>query len=181
MVAGWGTVTGSRRMEPEEVDRAFGMPAGKLRGRAGIESLCYVAEGENEITLAALAARQALAVARCTGEEVDWVLATSETHVGYPSLAAGLHRELGLRENCGALAVGGACLGLLHALAVAQSFLQGGQARTIVVVSADVHSRTLTPGRMAGEFGGLFGDGASALVVGGVSGDRQTAEYRLGE
>jgi 3-oxoacyl-[acyl-carrier-protein] synthase III len=33
------------------------------------------------------------------------------------------------------------------------------------VVTADVHSRTLVPGRVAGEFGGLFGDGASAFIL----------------
>jgi 3-oxoacyl-[acyl-carrier-protein] synthase III len=181
VVAGWGAATGSRRVEPEEVDRAFGMPVGKLRGRAGIESLRYAAEEESEVTLGVLATRKALELAKRGDKEVDWVMATSETYLAYPSLAARLHRELGLRENCGALDVGGACLGLLHGLAVAQSFLLGGAAWTILVVSADVHSRTLRPGRVAGEFGGLFGDGASAFVVGGVSGDRQTAEYRLGE
>jgi len=56
-VAGWGAVTGSRRVEPEEVDRAFGMPVGKLRGRAGIDSLSYAVEGETEVTLGVSAAR----------------------------------------------------------------------------------------------------------------------------
>jgi 3-oxoacyl-[acyl-carrier-protein] synthase-3 len=35
----------------------------------------------------------------------------------------------------------------------------------VLVATADVHSRTLTPGRVAGEFGGLFGDGAAAFLV----------------
>jgi 3-oxoacyl-[acyl-carrier-protein] synthase-3 len=73
---------------------------------------------------------------------------------------------LSVRENCGALDVGGACLGLLNAFAVAQSFVASGQAHTVAVVTADVHSRTLTPGRVPGEFGGLFGDGASAFILG---------------
>src|SRR5437868_12446121 len=33
-----------------------------------------------------------------------------------------------------------------------------------LVVTADIHSRTLTPGRVACEFGGLFGDGARAFI-----------------
>src|SRR2546426_5098587 len=41
---------------------------------------------------------------------------TSETHHDYPSLSAQLHSRLLVRENCGALDVGGACLGLLNAL-----------------------------------------------------------------
>src|SRR2546426_12297442 len=96
---------------------------------------------------------------------------TSETHHDYPSLSAQLHSRLLVRENCGALDVGGACLGLLNALVFAQSLIGSGQARAVAVVTADVHSRTLTPGRVAGEFGGLFGDGASAFVLRSAAGN----------
>ena len=85
------------------------------------------------------------------------------------------------RENCGALDVGGACLGLLNALAVAQSLIGSGQAQTVAVVTADVHSRILTPGRVSGEFGGLFGDGASAFVLRRAAGNDSSEGYRLGE
>src|SRR5580704_3734782 len=94
---------GSRRIPSEEVDRAFGMPAGKLRNRAGIESLAYVAESENELTLAATAAQEALRSASCGAHELDWIVATSETHHDYPPLSAQLHSRLLVRENCGAL------------------------------------------------------------------------------
>jgi len=70
-----------------------------------------------------------------------------------------------VRENCGALDAGGACLGVLNAFAVAQAFLVSGQARNVLVVTSDVHSRLLIPGRTAGEFGGLFGDGACAFLL----------------
>jgi 3-oxoacyl-[acyl-carrier-protein] synthase III len=174
-------VTGSRVVPSEEVDRAFGMPAGKLRSRAGIESLAYAAEDENELTLAAAAAQEALRAASRGAQELDWIIATSETHHDYPSLSAQLHSRLLVRENCGALDVGGACLGLLNAFAVAQSFIGSGQAQTILVVSADVHSRTLAPGRVAGEFGGLFGDGASAFLLRVANGAAVSQGYLLGE
>src|SRR5467141_2369691 len=175
------SAVGSRVIPSEDVDRAFGMPAGKLRSRAGIESLAYVAESENELTLAAKAAQEALRAASCGTQELDWIVTTSETHHDYPSLSAQLHSRLLVRENCGALDVGGACLGLLNGLAVAQSLIGAGQAQKILVVTADVHSRTLTPGRVAGEFGGLFGDGASAFVLRSASGSDSREGYRLGE
>jgi 3-oxoacyl-[acyl-carrier-protein] synthase III len=175
-----GAVFGSRVIPSEEVDRAFGMPAGKLRSRAGIESLAYAAAGENELALGARAALEALRDASCGPQRLDWIIATSETHRDYPSLSAQLHSRLLAREDCGALDVGGACLGLLNALAVAQSLLVAGQAQTIAVVTADVHSRTLTPDRVAGEFGGLFGDGASAFILRRAV-DGQGDGFRLGE
>jgi len=160
-----GVAFGSRTVPSEEVDAAFGMPSGKLRHRAGILSLAYADASESEMTLAAAAAGETLRNAQVSPGELDWIIASSETHRAIPSLAAQLHAAIGARETCGALDVGGACLGLVHALVVAKSFVESGQADTVLVVTADVHSRTLTPGRVAGEFGGLFGDGASAFLV----------------
>ncbi len=172
---------GSRRIPSEEIDQAFEMPPGKLRLRAGIESLAYAAEGENELTLGVRAAQQTLHAAACGAQELDWIIATSETHRGYPSLAARLHSQLLARENCGALDVGGACLGLLNGLAVAQGLIASGQARTIAVITSDVHSCIFRPGRVAGEFGGLFGDGASAFLLRAKSRSASQADYALGD
>lgn len=176
-----GFMTGSRKVPSEEVDRAFGMPIGKLRKRAGIESLAYASKSENELTLGAKAAEQALHAASCGAERFDWIIATSETHHEYPALAAQLHSRLLAAENCGALDVGGGCLGLLNAFAVARSLVASGAAQTIAVVTADVHSRALTPARVAGEFGGLFGDGASAFLLRREESIHLGSAYRLGE
>ena len=181
ILAGSSSALGSRVVPSEEVDRVFSMPVGKLRKRAGIESLAYAAEGESELTLGAKAAGEAMRAASCGAQELDWIVATSETHHDYPALAAQLHSRLLARENCGALDVGGGCLGLLNALAVAQSLIGSGAARRVAVVTADVHSRVLTPERVAGEFGGLFGDGASAFLLSGESPSPAGCSYRLGE
>jgi 3-oxoacyl-[acyl-carrier-protein] synthase-3 len=170
---------GAKTVASEEVDMAFGMPRGKLRQRAGIVSLSYVEAGQTEVTLAVRAVAGALRSADVAAEAVDWVLAASETHQGFPSLAAQLHRAIGARESCGAMDIGGACLGFLYGLAAAKAFLESGQARTVLVVTADVHSRTLTPGRVAGEFGGLFGDGASAFLVQSEMSQRESSGFRL--
>ena len=172
---------GARLIPSEDIDRAFGMPVGKLRNRAGIESIAQVAAGENEFTLAVKAAQQVLNGNSCPPQEIDWIISTSETHHDYPSLCALLHSQLLMPENCGALDVGGACLGLLNALSVAQSLISSGQARNILVVTADVHSRTLRPGRVAGEFGGLFGDGASAFLLRSPNSTRKNEGFALGE
>lgn len=176
-----GFLAGSRNVPPEEVDRAFGMPIGKLRKRAGIESLAYVSEGESELTLGARSVEEALRGASCGAQELDWIIATSETHHGYPALAAQLHSRLRAQETCGALDVGGACLGLLNAVAIAQSLIGSGAAKTVGVVTADVHSRVLTPGRVVGEFGGLFGDGASAFLLRREEDVKADSGYRLGD
>jgi 3-oxoacyl-[acyl-carrier-protein] synthase-3 len=158
-------VFGAKTVPSEEVDAAFEMPIGKLRTRAGIVSVAHAGVGETEVTLGARAAEGALRSASVAASEIDWILATTETHHVVPSLAAQLHRAVGANESCGAMDIGGACLGFVHALAVAKALVESGQATTALVTTADVHSRTLLPGRVAGEFGGLFGDGASAFIV----------------
>ena len=70
---------------------------------------------------------------------------------------------------------------MMQALAVAQALLEAGRGTRILVASADVHSRSLRPGRTDGEFGGLFGDGASAFLLTSVKPAGNRAVYRLEE
>lgn len=180
-VTGSASAFGSRVVPSEEVDHAFGMPSGKLKTRAGIHSFAHVAENEDEGSLGEDAARKALQNAHAEAENLDWMVAASETHHAYPSLSAILHGRLGLRENCNALDVGSGCLALLQAFAVAQALFLSGRAKKILVATADVHSRTLGPGRAIGEFGGLFGDGASAFLLSAKPPDAKSLAYRLGD
>ena len=180
-VLGSASAFGSRLVPSEDVDHAFGMPTGKLKTRAGIHSFAHAAENEDEATLGEQACRQVLRNTGETPEDLDWILAASETHHAYPSLSAILHGRLRLRENCNALDVGSGCLALLQAFAVAQALLASGRGKKVLVATADVHSRTLGPGRAAGEFGGLFGDGASAFLLSGKLCDAKSLAYRLGE
>lgn len=180
-VTGSASAFGSRVVPSEEVDHAFGMPSGKLKTRAGIHSFAHAADNEDEGSLGEDAARKALQNAHAEAQNLDWIVAASETHHAYPSLSAILHGRLGLRENCNALDVGSGCLALLQAFAVAQALFLSGRAKKILVTTADVHSRTLGPGRAAGEFGGLFGDGASAFLLSAKPADAKGLAYRLGD
>lgn len=174
-------VFGSRTIPSEEVDREFGMQIGKLRNRAGISSVSRATNEETEVTLGARAAQMALQVAGIAAESCDWLFTTSETHYSYPSLAAELHDQIRLRDSCGAMDIGGACLGLLHAFATAQAFVRSGQARCILIVTSDVHSRVLVAGKVRGEFGGLFGDGATAFVVQQATDSATRHAFTIGE
>ena len=105
-IIGSNSAFGSRVVASEEVDQAFGMPLGKLKKRAGIHSLAYAGEHENESTLGAHAASQLMELAGEEAKNIDWIVAASETYHVYPSLSAVLHGILRLREDCSALDVG---------------------------------------------------------------------------
>jgi len=180
-IAGWGVALGSKLVEIAAVEKEFGLPARKLGRGAGIESVARAARGEDEATLGAAAAEEALRAAGAGIADVDWIIATSETAVGFPSLCARLHTGLLADVAASALDVGGGCMGLLNALVTARSFVATGAARCALVITADVHSRELRPGAVKGEFGGLFGDGASAFVLRAAPPGHANGCYHLGE
>lgn len=180
-VVGWGAALGSVRVEAATVEREYSLSAGTLTKHAGIESVVRASPQQDEVSLAFSACQAALRMAALDVGDVDWVISSSETFLGYPSLAACLHSRLLLRDACGVLDVGGACVGLLNSLSVAKALLAAGMANRVLVATADVHSRALAAGRVPGEFGGLFGDGASAFVLGCAEGPDNAPAYRLGD
>lgn len=164
-LAGWGFALGSLSVSIEAIEHECGVVPGTLRDGAGIESVCRANDTENELVLGGRAAEAAFRVANVAPEAVDFVVATSATFLAFPSLSASLHSLLLLPESCGAIDVGGACVGLIQALAITKALLSGSRHRVGLVVASEVHSRRLSSLKVPGEFRGLFGDGACAFVL----------------
>ncbi len=104
-------------------------------------------------------------MAGVSAESADWIIATSDSFLGMPSLGASLHTALLASGACGVLDIGGACVGLLNCFAVARALFSNTAVGCILIASADVHSRQLAGEGVPAEFACLFGDGASAFVL----------------
>ena len=180
-VGGWGYALGSLAVDAEQIERTLALPMHKIRDGAGIQIVRIAADGEDELALGQRAADIALEMTEIPFEQIDFLVATSTTFLGFPSFAASLHSRLLLRESCGALDVGGACAGLIYSLAVAKSVLHTKPEGVALVVAAEVHSRRLTGPHVRGEFRGLFGDGACAFVLTNDSNAGQKGCLRLRE
>jgi 3-oxoacyl-[acyl-carrier-protein] synthase-3 len=178
-LVGWGVALGSERVTGSKIEEEFNLPAGTLSTRAGIGSISRASRDENEISLAKAAAERALRVAGVSAQSANWIIGTSETFLGFPSFAASMHTTLLASSTCQVLDIGGACVGLLNSLAVANALFGDPRTGCILIVSADVHSRILSPGKVRGEFGGLFGDGASAFVLQRSMGESDAAPYSI--
>jgi len=163
--SGWGAALGSECVPIARVEEEFHLPEGTLAKRAGIDSVRRASREENEIFLAKMAAERALQMASVSAERPDWIIATSETFLGFPSFSASLHTALLASGACRLLDVGGACVGLLNCFAVTKALFSDPGVECILVVSADVHSHRLAGEGVPGEFAGLFGDGASAFIL----------------
>jgi len=129
--------------------------------------------------LAERAARDALDAAGLAPHEVDFLLFTSVTGVSAPSLDALLVPRLGLRPDVKRLpSFGLGCAGGAAGLARVHDYLLGHPDHVALLVSVELCSLTLQrddPSLANVVASGLFGDGASAVVL---LGERRGAAWR---
>ncbi|MGH9430818.1 MAG: hypothetical protein ACRD3T_04690, partial [Terriglobia bacterium] len=176
-LTGWAYALGSVRVEAATVETECAIAPGTISDRAGIDSVCWAGPSEDEISLGFDAAEAALAKAGVGLDQVDVLVVTSATWMAFPALAARLHSRLLLDGRCGAFDVGGACVGVIHALSTARALLSTGR-NVALVVGVEVNSRPLA--QAPGEFRGLFGDGACAFILSCFDGAVPGQSYRLG-
>ena len=131
--------------------------------RTGMKERRIAEAGQATSDLAVEASRAALQNAGVAPEEVDLVLcATITADNTLPSTACWIQHRLGCRK-AGAFDLTAACSGHLYALAQARAAILSGQARTVLVTSAEILSR-ITDYTDRGTCV-LFGDGAGAAVL----------------
>lgn len=80
--------------------------------------------------------------------------------------AAVLHRALGLARRCLALQVDASSYSFVAQLALAEQMIASGRARHVLIVQSTAASRMIDP---EAPLAPMFGDGASAAIVGRVS------------
>ncbi len=131
--------------------------------RTGIRARHFAAADVGSSDLGAEAARNALAAAGRTAQEIDLIIvATSTPDMVFPSTATMVQHKLGV-AGCPAFDVQAVCSGFVYALTVADAMIQTGSASRALVIGAEVFSRIL-------DFNDrrtcvLFGDGAGAVVL----------------
>src|SRR4051794_19973821 len=119
--------------------------------------------------LAATAAERALADAGLTATDVDYVLFTSVTGIGAPSIDVLLADRIGMRSDVKHVPVFGlGCVGGAAGIARVRDYLQGHPQDVALLVSVELCSLTLQHGDSSMPnivSSGLFGDAASAVVM----------------
>ncbi len=141
-----------------------------IRTRTGIERRHFVAEGQTTTDIAARAARAALSDAGMDIADIDAIIvATSTPDLTFPSSATMVQAELGMQQGF-AFDVQAVCAGFVFALSNADGLIRSGQARRVIVIGAETFSRLMDWNDRTTSV--LFGDGAGAVVLEGVEGER---------
>ena len=135
--------------------------------RTGISERHIVAEGEMTSDLATAAATRALAAAGLEADDIDLiVVATSTPDNTFPATAVAVQHNLGNRSGA-AFDLQAVCSGFVFAVSTADALMRAGQGRRALVIGAESFSRILDWSDRTTCV--LFGDGAGAIVLGGVS------------
>ena len=131
--------------------------------RTGIRERRIVHKGETTSSLAFQAAENAMEAAGKTAADLDLIIvATTTPDNTFPSTATKVQAMLGM-DHGAAFDVQAVCSGFIYALSVGDNFIRAGQAKTVLVIGAEVFSRILDWEDRTTCV--LFGDGAGAVVL----------------
>ena len=134
-----------------------------IKERTGIAKRHITPKGQNTSDLGYEAALRALQDADMSPDEVDMiVLATTTPDLTFPSTATIIQEKLKIRHGA-AFDIQAVCSGFIYALSIAETMIQGGKSKTILVIGAETFSRILNWNDRTTCV--LFGDGAGALVL----------------
>ena len=131
--------------------------------RTGIHERRIAAAGESTCSMAAEAARAAMARAGVAAGELDTIiLSTATPDRLLPSTAVDVQAALGARRAA-AFDLSAACSGWLYGLTVGEGMIATGAAETVLVIGAEKMSAIIDWSDRATCV--LFGDGAGAAVL----------------
>ncbi len=163
VVVGLGHYLPERIVPNSEFEASLDTSDEWIRSRSGIERRHFAAEGETTSDLATKAARNALADAGLTANDLDAiVVATSTADLTFPSAATMVQSALGMNRGF-AFDVQAVCAGFIYAMTTANALILSGQAKRIMVIGAETFSRIMDWTDRSTCV--LFGDGAGAVIL----------------
>ncbi|HET9537055.1 MAG: beta-ketoacyl-ACP synthase III [Mesorhizobium sp.] len=175
VVRGVGSALPRRIMKNADFDGVVETSDEWIAQRTGIRERRIAADEETTASLGEAAAREALASAGLTPDDLDLiVLATSTPNNTFPATAVDIQQRLGMRHGF-AFDLQAVCSGFVYAVTTADLYLRGGLAKRVLVIGSETFSRILDWSDRSTCV--LFGDGAGAVILeaeegGGTIADR---------
>jgi 3-oxoacyl-[acyl-carrier-protein] synthase III len=159
----------------QDLEKMVDTTAAWIVERSGILERRVAAPDEDAVTLAAQAARQALANAGIEPEQISYIILGTNTPAHFfPAGAIRVQEELGLGSKAAAFDLQAGCCGFNYALYVAER-LVAPEGKYALVIGSDTCSRFTDWTDRATCL--LFGDGAGAVVIGPTQRGRLIASF----
>jgi len=177
-ITGWGKYLPHKVLTNQDLEKLIDTSDEWITSRTGIKERRIASDEETASSLGVQAARKALEVAGLPASQLDLIIvATSTAERIFPACASVIQDQLGAKR-AGAFDVNAACSGFIYSLATAYHFVLGGLYRNIIVVGSEVYSRIIDWHDRSTCV--LFGDGAGAVLVQGMEGERPLVGFSLG-
>lgn len=162
-IAGTGSYLPSRILTNADLEHMVDTTDEWIFTRTGIRERHIAAEGEFTSDLALQAAKNAIASAGLTPNDIDLIIvATTTPDKVFPSVATMVQKKLDI-SGCPAFDVQAVCSGFVYALTTADNFIKAGSAKCALVIGAETFSR-ITDYTDRGNCI-LWGDGAGAVIL----------------
>jgi 3-oxoacyl-[acyl-carrier-protein] synthase-3 len=163
-IIGTGSYLPAKTVTNYDLEKTVDTTHDWIFSRSGIAERHVAAEGELSSDLACQASLKAIEAAGIEADEIDLIIvATTSPDMPFPGTACILQDKLGIRNGSPAFDVQAVCGGFVYALNTADMYIRGGQAKTVLVVGAEVLSRMLDWNDRTTCV--LFGDGAGAVIL----------------
>jgi 3-oxoacyl-[acyl-carrier-protein] synthase-3 len=144
----------------------------KIGAVTGFQARRIAGPREYTSTIAARAATKLFDVHEIDRASVDYlILCTQSPDFALPTTACLVQAELGLRSDIGAIDINLGCSGYVYALGLAKGLIESGQVNTVLVLSAETHSKLSNPDDKSTR--PIFGDAAAATLV--VAGEKEAS------
>ena len=176
-IIGMGKYVPEKAIANKDFEKVLDTSDEWIRSRTGIENR-FIAENEETSDLAYKAAVQAIENAGITPDQIGLiVVATVTQDQNFPSVACQIQERLEI-SGCGAMDVSAACSGFIYGTAIAKQFIESNDYEYVLVVGVEKLSKIVDWDDRNTAV--LFGDGASAAVLGKVSEGRGILAFELG-
>jgi 3-oxoacyl-[acyl-carrier-protein] synthase-3 len=163
-IIGTGSYLPAKTLTNYDLEKIVDTSHDWIVSRSGIHERHIAADTEMTSDLAMQASLRAIAAAGIKADDIDLVIvATTSPDQIFPSTACILQDKLGIRNRGAAFDMQAVCGGFVYAMNTADLYIRGGQAKTALVVGAEVLSRMLDWKDRTTCV--LFGDGAGAVVL----------------
>lgn len=149
----------------EELEQQFAEVGGiaSVVKTMGVETRCVAAEGETASDLAIKAAEKLFTENNLSPKDIDFLLyCTQGPDYFMPSTSCIIQDRLGIPTTAGAFGYDLGCSGFVYGLAIANSFVESGLARNVLLLTADTISKYIHP---QDKNLALFGDAAAATII----------------
>ena len=153
--------------------------ADKILEKTGISERHIAAEDECSSDLGVSASQKLFATGVCVPEDIDYLLfCTQSPDYSLPTSACVMQDRLGIPIRSGALDFNLGCSGFVYGLGIAKGLIETGQARNVLLVTAETYTKFIHPGDRSVRT--IFGDGAAATLIKSVDGAGDPSDPWIG-